>query len=312
MAITKACSISNSVGNTGKECDISMVATAMLVAVPRTLTWTLADMEDQDQWLTDLVQEKLAFPLFGQNAPIRTITNNAESDVTVTLDDGLIVFLRYGIYNRVFETTSGGLCYAKSLQSFNKSGYSIIEIDQQGQMLMRKNIVAVGATQTYSGLIMDFMYSPSPVMADFKTTPFKSRFQISYSPIELVTNGVIMEGGSSLLSIMGLIDAEITKAAAATTTILKIGVQTECAESDLVALFTADIDTVSNYIVTNKATGAVVTPSAGAVVSGHVELTGTYVSGQTYNVVGSAPSVWQTNNIEGYDASVNGVDILIP
>lgn len=284
-----------------------MVATAMLIAVRRGLKFTEADLANPIPWLTGLIHERKAFPLFGQTAPIRTITNNSEADVLVTLDDGLQIFLRYGVYNKVYETTSGGLCYAEALQSFNKSGYSIIEVDQQGQLLFRKN-----NDGTFSGFITDFMYSPSPILADFRNTPYKNRFQISFSPVEMVNNGVIFQGGEELLSLTGLVDSELVQDGVATTTKLKIGVQTVCAETDLVDLIGDELAQVSNFIVTNKATGAAVVVSAAAVVAGAIELTGSFASGQTFIVEAASPSIWLGNEVEGYDASSSFVEIAVP
>jgi hypothetical protein len=310
-AIVKACNFQNLVRNTGKECDVSMVATAMLIATPPGLKFTQANLLNPVPWLEGLINEvpnKRVYPLFGQQAPIRSLDNAAEGDILVTLDDGLKVFLRYGIYNRTFETTSGGLCYAKALQSLNKSGYGIIEIDQQGQMLCRNN-----GDGTYSGLICDFMYAPSPMLADFTSTPYKNRFQISYSPVEMVGNGVIFEGATQLLDMMGLIDTAI-KAGITLNTATKIyfGVEAECADTDLVQLLGLPLATLSNFIVLNKATQAVVVPTGIAIVNGQLELTGVFTSGQTFIVKGSAPSIWLTNNVGGYDAQASFIEVLIP
>lgn len=310
MAIIKACNISNSVRNTGKECDTAMVATAMLIAIQQNVKFTDTDMLDPVAWLRGLIHQRKAFPLFGNAAPIRTINNNAESDVTVTLDDGTVVFLRYGVYNRTFETTNGGLCFAKSLQSFNSSGYSMLEIDISGQMQARKN-----SDGTYSGFRTSFMFSPAPILADLKSTPYKNRFQVSYTPSEVVSNGIIFTGADALLSETGLLDVTIKSAAAATVTKLKISVATECAGTDLIALIGSQLANVSNFVVTNKATGAVVPITSVAIVAGVIELTGSFTSGVTYHVVGSIPTVWKTNLVEGYDASPTGeagVDILVP
>lgn len=312
QAIIKACSVDNSVKNTGKECDIAMVATAMLIALDPTVTFTLTDLADPVTWLTGLIQQRKAFPLFGFEAPIRNITNEAENDLIVTLDDGLKVFMRYGIYTRTYETTSGGLCYAKALASFLNSGFRIIEIDQQGQFMARKN-----NDGTYSGLITDFMYSPAPKMADFKTNPYLNRFQTSQSPLEIVNNGAIFKNAIALLSMMGLTDTEFSQQGAGTTTKLKFGLSTDCKATDLVALLGADLADVDLWIVTNHATGVVLVMSAAAIVSGHIELTGTFVSGQTYDVIGSTPAVWAAQGIPvtGYDASATGatpLSILIP
>lgn len=311
-AIIKACNIVNTPKNTGKQCDIAMVATAMLIAVQRGLVFNNADLADPVSWLTTLIHQKKAFPLFGQKAPIREIQNDTAQDQIVEQDDGLKVFLRYGLYNRNFATTSGGLCYAESLQSFLNSGYDIIEIDQQGQMLARQNSTL--AAGDYSPLITDFMYSPAPILADFKSTPYKNRFSYSFTPLELVQNGIIFKGAQALLSMMGLIDASITKAAAATTTKLKIGVESTCAHEDLVEKFGSALGThVNNFRVEDVAAlGTPVTPSSAAIVTGWVELTGTYTTGHTYRVWGATPAAWLANVVEGYDGSENYVDILIP
>jgi hypothetical protein len=307
MAIIKACKISNRPKNTGKQCDIAMVATAMIIAVQSGLKFDDADLADPIAWLTTLIHEKKAFPMFGQKAPIREIANDTEGDQIVTLDDGLKVFLRYGLYNRTFGTTSGGLCYAEALQSFLGSGFDVIEIDQQGQMLARKN-----SDGTYSPLITDFMYSPSPVLADFKSTPYKNRFQYSYSPVELVNNGIIFKGAEALLSMQGLVDAKITEKAAATAADVTIGVETTCSDEDLVDTIGVDLADPTNFTITNVATGANVPITAAAIVGGNIVLSAVLVSGQTYRVVGTSPEVWLANNVEGYDGSEHYVDILVP
>jgi hypothetical protein len=307
-AIVKACSVNVTVGNTGKECDTAMGATAMLIALHGSVKFNDTDLLNPVPWMNSLIHQRLAFPLFGQQAPIRTITNNAESDVLVTLDDGLQVFLRYGVYNRIFETTSGGFCYARSLSSFNKSGYRILELDQTGQMLARLN----ATDKTYSGFITDFMYAPSPIWADFKNTPYKNRFQISYSPTEVVNNGIIFSGAEELLSMMGLIDTDIVLVSA-TTTAIKVKVLTECAGTDLVKLYGAKFASPTMFIVTSD-TGANVTVTVTVnSTTGEVTLTGSFISGKTYYVKGAIPTVWQTALVEGYDAYTDGIlTVVIP
>jgi hypothetical protein len=310
-AIIKACKTSTSVKNTGKQCDSAMVATAMIIAMERGLKITDANLADPVTWMTGLIQQRKAFPMFGQQAPIREITNDTEGDQIITLDDGLKVFLRYGLYNRMFATTSGGLCYAEALQSFLNSGMDMAEIDQIGQLLLRQN--STDPLGDYSPLFTDFMYAPSPILADFKTTPYKNRFSYSYSPTELVQNGVIFKGASALLSMMGLIDVIITAVTGVppTATILTVDVKAECAGTDMVAKFPAAIVTAGNFVVTNVATGAVVTTTQ-TILAGHLKLTGVFPTGQKFRVTGAAPSVWQTNLIVGYDASQSFVDFTIP
>lgn len=313
MSIVKACNLTNRPKNTGKQCDTAMVATSMLIAMQRGQKFDDTDLEDPVAWLQDLIQKQIAYPLFGLNAPIREITNDAEGDQIVTLDDGLKVFLRYGLYNRVMATTSGGLCYAAALQSFLNSGYDIIEIDQIGQMLARKNSgVDKG---TYSPLITDFMNSPSPIMADFKSTPYKNRFAYSFSPVELVQNGIIFTGAAALLSMVGLLDTEFTKPVASTTTVLKVGLETECANEDLVVKLGTKLNHPAMYLVVDVAAPTVpITISGVTIVSGNLNLAGTFISSHTYRVTGTSPDTWQgqTPTVEGYDGSSSFVDILIP
>lgn len=314
MAIIRACQFQNTIRNTGKECDMSMGPTAMLIAIRKGQTFTDADLTSPSSWLNVLIHASRAirvFPFFGQNAPIREITNDKEADVIVTLDDGSKTFLRYGFYTRTFGTTSGSLGYAKSLQGLNKSGYSIIEIDQQGNMLCRDN-----GDGTYSGLVTDLTYSPAPTLPDMKTNVYKNHFLLTYSPLELVNYGVILEGAQPLLSAMGLIDAHFTAPVASSTTDINVAILTNVALSDLVAMFGTAWNHANNFVVTDP-TGTVVTVTgvtqvaASGTTPAYVVLAGTFVSGTTYTVNISSPAGLLANNIDGYDVPLP-IAILIP
>lgn len=312
-AIIKACAVTTSVKNTGKECDIAMVAAAMFIALDPTVTFTLTDLEQPVPWLIGLIQERKAFPLFGYEAPIRSIKPSSDSDTIVTLDDGLKVFMKYGVYTTEYGTTSGGLCYAKALASFLNSGMRMLKIDQIGQMMARKN-----NDGTFSGLITDFMYAPAPIEADFTSTPYMNRFQLSQNPGEIMNNGIVFRNANALLAMMGLIDAEILAGTqVATTTEVYVKVTTECKGTDLIDQIGADLAKAAMYKIKNKATGANVVITAAAIVGGELKLSATLVSAQTYTIVGATPEVWgaQTPAVNGYDASDTGgggVDILIP
>lgn len=311
MAVVKACTLANVVKNTGKTCDKAMAADAMIIAVPQGFSFLLADVTaDPAAWLKTLIHAAIGtrvFPMFGNKAPIRTFEPKNENDVIVVLDDGSSHFLRYGFTNINYEITNGGLCYANALASFNASGYNFLRVDKLGQMLVRDN-----GDGTFGALINDFCYSPAPQTADLKSTPYKNKFMLSFDPQDMIDNGVILSGFKPILSAMGLIDATVTKAAAASTTKLKIGVKVTCTDADLVALLGAALGThVNNFVITNVADGTVVTPSAAAIVAGVIELTGTYVSASTYRVTGGAPSALLANLVVGYDIDTY-VDILIP
>lgn len=311
MALIKACLVGNSVKNTGLECSIAMGPTAMMIAVPASTVIEEDDLDDIVAWAQPLMhadKQSRIYPFFGSVAPINTINNNSEADVTQTFDDGTIVFVRSGVYNRSFETIAGGLCYAEALMALTGSGYRIIEVDQQGKILLHKN---GGTPKTWGALITSFMQGQAPVLATLKEV-YRNRFSLSYTPQELVGSGEIFTGGSGLLALMGLIDAEVTgESPQASATILEIGVSTHCAESDLVDLIGADLAEPTNFLVTNAATGDPVVISGAAIVGGKIQLTGTFVTATTYNVIGASPAVWYDNDVLGYDASEDGVDILV-
>lgn len=307
-ALIKACQKSGSIKNTGSECHESMGPTTTLFAVPPGVKWTKSDMTNFTTWLTTQIHAPKAtriYPLFGPSVPIRKITLSKESDVIPVMDDGTPIFVRYGSLTRAFATTEGGICFAEALMSLNKAGYSIIEVDNADQLLFRAN-----DDGTFSALKTTFMYSPSPDIADFKNPGF-TNFQISYRPEEYVKNGVIYQGDSSITNLLGLLDAVVTDAGSSTTTKLKIGVQTECGLTDLVALLGSPLATLSNFVVTKKSDGTTPSTTAAAIVSGHIEITGTFVSAAVYTVALAAPSVLLANLVPGYEG-VTSVDITIP
>lgn len=307
-ALIKACNSALTIKNSGSECNDSMGPSAMLIAIPPGDTWTLEDEEDFYTYANTMIHAALGtrwYPLFGPGIPIRKITLSKEADVAPVQDDGTPIFVRYGMITRVFGTTEGGLCYAQVLQSLNKAGYSFIEIDKSYQLLRRAN-----EDGSCGGLKTTFMYSPSPDIADLKT-PGYTYFQLTFDPVEYVSNGEILAGDASLLDLVGLLDAEVTDATGSSTTKLKIGVSTLCADTDLVAELGTALAAVGNFVVTLKSTGVVQTISAAAILGGHIELTGTFISGDIYTVAGAAASVLFAADIEGVDIN-QSVDITIP
>lgn len=205
-ALIKACKKSVTIKNTGTECNESMGPAQMLFAVPPGLKWTATDMEDFTAFLTNQIHAPLGariYPMFGPSVPIRKITLSKESDVIPVQDDGTPIFVRYGTITRAFGTTEGGICFAQALQSLNKSGYSILEMDNANQMLMRDN-----GDGTFSALKTTFMYSPSPDFPDFKN-PGYTNFQITYTPEEFVQFGTIYQGDTSMSALIGLFDAKV-------------------------------------------------------------------------------------------------------
>jgi hypothetical protein len=311
-AAISACNKQQNIKNTGIVCKEMMGPTTMLFMIPPGAKWTKTDQQTFSEYVKEKVHAPRAqrwYPLFGPAAPIRKITLNKTPDVIYTADDNTQIFINYGVLNRAFATTEAGLCFAEALMSFLNSGYSYLETDVNDQIMHRKN-----TDGSFSGLKTSFMYAPSIDIADFKNPGFIN-FQVSVDPKEYVKNGAIFQmDDSSLTDILGLVDVALTDATASTTTKLKIGAEIICSEDDLIALdstLATNLADIANFVVKNKTTGATVAITAAAVVGGHIELTGTFVTGTTYVVSGAGSDVWFTNDVEGYDPS-QSVEITIP
>lgn len=308
--VTKACKVSTNLKNTGVDCQIIMKASAMFWAVPSTFSMTDEDLEDPVEFFKQKMHAQASeriYPLFGNKAPIRYINNDKEADVIVTHDDGSRQMVRYGFLNRSMGTTSGGLCYAQALQSFNESGYDTLEIDISGRMLVE----AAAAANTYKGMITDFMYSPSPDLPDFRSV-WKTWFTIAYNPQSYINRGVILDGLEELLALNGLIDGVIEQAAAATTTHIKIRALAECSEENLgTSLGSVFTGNEANFSVVNKATGVAASVTASVLTDDYIDLTGTFTSGQTYLVSVVPANELYTNSVEGYEFP-DAIEITIP
>lgn len=311
-AAISACKKAANLKNTANTCKAIMGATSMFFLIPPGTTWTKTQQAAFAAYVKTQVHAPKAsrwYPIFGPTAPIRRIQLNKTADVIFTADDNTQIFINYGVLNRSFGTTEAGLCYAEALMSFLNSGYGLLELDISDQIMHREN-----TDGSFSGLIPSFMFSPSLDTADFKNPAFVN-FQISIDPKEYVRNGTIFQmTDSSLSDIVGLADVAITDATGSSTTKLKIGIQIECTGDDLLATSSAlatALATLANFTVKDKATGIAPTITAAAVVSGHIELTGTFTTAHTYTVAGAGSDVWYANDIEGYDPT-QSVDILIP
>lgn len=307
-ALIKACLKALTIKNSGSECSESMGPTAMLFMVPPNLKWTATDMLNFDAYLQTQIHAAAGqriYPLFGPDVPIRKLTVNKEGDVIPIQDDGTPIFVRYGKITRMFGTTEGGICYAQVLESLLRAGYSFVEVDNANQVLMRAN-----EDGTFSGIKTSFMYSPSPDFADFKN-PGYIYFQMTIDVQEYVNFGEIFQGDAAITDLTGLLDAEVTDATGSSTTKLKIGVETLCANTDMVALVGSPLAAVANFVVTATIAGTPVTITAAAIVSGHIELTGTFASGTEYTVALASVSTLFTNGVEGYEGT-QSVNITIP
>ncbi len=306
--LTSAFNIGAAVRNTGIAQSRNMGATVMYIAVPEDKKFTQSDLDDFEAAITAMLhapQKDRAYPLFGYAFPVEDLTAGKADNVTETMANGNIKFIRYSFMDETLITSYGSIPYAKRLRSFLECGLSLIKVDGSGNVLLRKN-----EDGTWSGLKTKTWIPNTPDPADFKAVS-KMGLRTVIHPDEVVVYGDIRLGGQPLLDLIGLKDIALSSAAAATTTKLKIAVKTVDSDIDLVDLLGADLAQVSNFVVTNKATGAGITPSAAGIVSGHIELTGTYTTGTVVNVTMSSSDTLFTNGVEGYEGTVS-VDITIP
>lgn len=316
MAVVKACSVKDSIKNLGVSCNRQIGGAAMIAALPPELKATAANLADINWWKTKMhaAEGERVYLLFGNKAPIHMQDNQEENDAMVTMDNGATFFVRYGFYNTTYSTASGSLCYAQALASLVNSGYSLVEIDKQGQAIFFDN---KDALNTYSGMPYQFMYSPKPQKANQSDAVYMNKFYTSMDPQVMLDNGVLLSGLNFLLNINGgLIDAKLVEAASASTTLLRIKVLVDCTDENLVARLTTAWNDVDNFKVENVnalGTPVTITAVANVTVAGELALSlaGTFTSGDTYRVFPAAASVWFGNNIVGYEG-LNYVDVDIP
>jgi hypothetical protein len=310
MALQNPCNLNLNPVNTGIDCSAAMAATAMIILVPKSARFTLADIVSAGSF-TAYLETKISaapadrwFPIGGALAPVRAITDSNETDVIETLDDGSMAFVRYGMYNRTLVFTDGGLCLAQRLMAFPR-GYSFIEVDIKGQVLCWEP-----TSDVYGGVPTNLAYGPAPEIANLKTT-YKNKLFLSFSPLNYIQNSKLFSSDSTedILNVNGLLDAEVgVGTTTQTTTNIFVTVVSECSDTDLVAEFAGTgaghIAQVANFVVHN-ADGSLNTPSAAAMQgTSEVKLTGTFTTGTNIKVALAAPSVLKANGIEGYEGKV--------
>lgn len=306
MALINPCSFSNTGSNTGYECGKALSELAGVILVPPTASWSLSDMDDFAGYIetkTHAAKASRWFPIF---ADLKNIEISNESDTEESFPDGTKDLVRLGGYNLMLHFKEGGECLAQALLSFNKLNYRFILVDKDSQFKVRAN-----ADGTYSGLKASDIHGAAPQMKTFGQS-FMNKLSINISVEEFIENAEIFQNDSDLTELTGLIDATMYSAAAASSTKIKLGVKTSCAETDLVALLGSawgDTDLFTLYNVTDA---AAVVVSAAAVVNGMIELSYTsQTSADVIRVTAAVPSVMLANNVSGYEIPAT-INITIP
>lgn len=303
MSLINPCSVSSNPVNTGSECSDSIKATAMIIAMPKILTWGDSELLDFTSFLKTHIHATLGsrvYPIMGNSQPVRGITEGNENDVIESLDDGSVKFIRYGMYNKTIVTTEGGLSLARKLMGMSQN-FGFVEIDNINQVVMYKK-----STGVYAPFPVNLMYAPAPILANLKTS-FKTQFMISFSPNYYVRRGIVFASdlNEDILSLQGLYDAQVVAGTAnvQSTTHAFVKVSTIDAGTDLVALYAGTLAVAGNFII-KSAGGSPITPSAVTITNGEINFTGTFTTGTTITVELAAPSVLKAAGIEGYEGII--------
>ncbi len=305
-AVVRACKSSTSLKNTGTGSNLFPAATAMIFVCSPRKKFTLADLNNPDivsvftEWIHADGDEKV-YPLFGNQIPISGNTNTKGTDNTVTLDDGQVIFVSYTQTQKLFSTTDGGLCFAKALLSFNNAPMAVIEVDIKGNIVVKDN-----HDGTYSGLKAT-LFSPAIDFADLKN-PAKSYFQLGYMPDYYVKNAALLQDGTPLLDLIGLMDLAIVDAGGSTSTELKVKIIDGCCGDDVTSEWGQALADADDFIVTGP-NGAVipVTSSAYDAPSNTVVLEGAFAVSTNYSVSTAKPSQLFTDGVEGVEVVAGNV-----
>lgn len=202
------CNVNGQPVNTGSDCNAAMKATALIFLVPVGDKWTKADIVAAGSFTAfalarcHAAPSKRWFPIFGTSAPVRNITDTKEADVLETMEDGSVQFIRYGMYNRMYLTTQGGLALAQSLMNV-PNRFSFVDVDIIGQV---QNYV--NPDGSYSGIPTNLVYGPAPELANLKTS-YKNSFYLSFSPNVYIKKAQIFQStqDEDVLSVRGLFDS---------------------------------------------------------------------------------------------------------
>lgn len=306
-SLENPCVDGQGVQNTGVECGKALSYPQGVILCPSKAKWTKAEMVDPYQFFQTKIHAAKSTRFYPVFADLKKFEVAEGSDQTETYDDGTTSLIRLGGYGMTLSFKEGGECLAKKLLSFNKKGYSFIIVDELGQFKVRKN-----ADGTYSGLKASDIYGSRPELAT-SAAVYKNRLVVSISVEEYITNSEIFKSDADLSDLLGLLDVDVVSLAAATTTKVTVGASTECAGTDLYALFGDALAVITAWKIVDKATGLPLTISAAAknvAVSGW-DLTVATGAGKTVLVNLTDAATLMILEVEGYEGA-GAAEISMP
>lgn len=308
MALAEACSVTTSIKNPGGGCDKMLGPSKGLFAGPTDLVIP-AGTTDIVAYMKQQIHAgpgARVYPIANFIRPLFDMQVTAAQPVKETSPyTGEEIRIRSGTENRVYKTKSGGLCLAKAWASFANSGLGFMDIDGAGLYTLFKN-----SDGSYS-FITALNMGGGGFDTATGTTVFKNNFPLSYDPDQYI-NAKVFSNGFGLLSLKALEDVDVTAGTQTqTATNIFVNVTTECGGKDVIALLGSGLAQITNFVVTNSLTGVAVTITAAAIIGGEMRLTGSFTSGQSYNVALAPATTLYTNNVFYYEGQVVAV-VAIP
>lgn len=253
------------------------------------------------------IPSKRIYPL----PKFEAVTDSSEDVVTQTLGYGAPVTIREGKNVWIFQYLIGGVCLNNQLRTFNKSGYRVMFIDGDNNMVATKNKTndgAVGIT------LVDYYAYPWKLNDGSNTTAYRLKFV--FDP-KYVNEWVAFFNPAdfNLIELTGLQQVYLNKVSRALG-VIKVTAQVGCGGDDLHALYADELADESLWVATNAATGAnipITSVADDTVDNGWtitLDTTGTppYTAGAVVISL-AAPSVLAAAGVDGYASKPLSVTI---
>lgn len=190
MAILNATQCSTNLKNTGIcDCPFDPKLIVGEIKIPKTRVLTLAELNDIQATLEDLVQDVIANRIFPNHGFV-AVTDGSEDPTFQTFGYGSQVPVREGKYNWTFQFYEGGVQKSNALRSFNGSGarYASIFIDSENTLIGTKKL-DVNGEEGLAGVPMEGGYPYTyPWKANDGTNVTSYRTQYVFQPTYINEN----------------------------------------------------------------------------------------------------------------------------
>lgn len=236
--------------------------------------------------------------------PIVSPTDNSEDNVEQTFGYGGIATVREGKYNWQFQYVEGGICVSNALRKFNSQKNYIIFFDQYGTLFGMKSGTSM------KGIPLEMFWADKWKInsgSEIMGTSFRVVFDPKYVNDMI---GFMKTSDIDLSGVKGLYNV-VLKNGVRAAGVLKLTATYGCGGDDLYDLYDDEIADVAAWVVTNTATGNLVTISSVAKdtnIKGWTVTVDTADPDYTADAGGltvslAAPSVLATEGVDGFESN---------